>query len=105
MNESNSSKPKRRWSHLTPDRFLIALLAIGVLWKSELLIYFVVLTSAMSGLLRAFGNMDLGNTTISVSGLRWSYVVVVMGFVLLADVKRVRVPRYAWSPPTWTPIR
>jgi O-antigen ligase len=86
---------------------LLTLLAVGVLWKSELLIYFVVLTSALSGLLRAFGNLNVGNTTISVSGLRWGYVVVVMGFVLLADMKRVRIPRHALllaGLPCWTAL-
>ena len=58
------------------------------------LLYFVILTSAMAGLFRRFESLDIGVTGLSVSGFRW---VVVAGIGLLVigfNVQRIQIPRH-----------
>ncbi len=86
---------------------VLSLLAVSAMLRLELLIYFVILTSAPAGLLQTLDKVDLGNTTLSVSGLRWGYVLVVMAFIVLANFKKIRVPMYAVALaalPCWTSL-
>jgi O-antigen ligase len=60
-----------------------------------LLLYFVILTSALGSLPRAFESVEFGTTGLTVSGLRWGFVAGIIMLVLGANARRARVARPA----------
>lgn len=87
-----------------PPKFLpylvaaCVLLAIGFLCLARpvLLLYFVILTSVFSDLFGSFESIDIGGTQLTVSGFRWVLVAGVALFVILANLREIKLPRTFW---------
>jgi O-antigen ligase len=73
---------------------VLALLTAVMFVRPTLLFYFIILFSALSGLLRTFDSMDVGATTLTVSGLRWVWIAGMVVVLLGARFRRVYAPRY-----------
>jgi O-antigen ligase len=57
------------------------------------LLYFVIVTSALSGLLRVFDSLRFGVGGVSLSGLRWAFVFSLATGLLLINIRAARIPR------------
>ncbi len=57
------------------------------------LLYIVILTSALAGLLRAFESLQIGVGGVSLSGLRWVLLFGLAIVVLTANFASIRVPK------------
>lgn len=74
---------------------VFAAIAPMVLARPVWLLYFIILTSAVAGLLSV---ADTGQFAggISLSGLRWLFVAGMAAFVLFVNLRAVRINRSAW---------
>jgi O-antigen ligase len=72
------------------------LLAVGLLSLSKplLLLCFMVLTSALSGLLRSFESLSFGTTSLTVSGFRWVSIAGITLFVIGVNIRRTRLIKH-----------
>jgi hypothetical protein len=75
----------------------VALVVSGVLLLfciavPALLLYVVILTSALAGILRVVDSLSLGDGGVSLSGLRWLLFLALAVVVLAVNLERVRVP-------------
>jgi len=89
-------------SAIIPAEFLpyfigaFVLLGVGFLSLSKplLLFCFMILTSALSGLLRSFESLNFGTTTFTVSGFSWVFVACLTLLVIVLNIHRTRIPRH-----------
>jgi O-antigen ligase len=72
---------------------VLAVMSLLSLLKPIFLLYFVILTSAFGGLFRIFGALPVGGTSMTVSGFRWVIIAGIALFVVLANARRVKLPR------------
>jgi hypothetical protein len=85
-----------------PSKFLpytfsacvLAALAVAALFRPIWLLYFLILSSALSGVLRSFDRIEAGSTDISVSGLRWALLALLLSFIILRNIQRIVLPKY-----------
>jgi len=84
-------------------------IGISVLLRPLWLLYLVVATAALAGFLRNFDRMEVGDTSFSISGLRWAFFAAMILFILGRYLKDISIPRYyipflvfaAWAAIRW----
>lgn len=101
---------------LSPNRlqpFVVGTIMLGALGivslaRPHILIYFVIITASVSGLLRSFDAIGIGTAAVSLSGLRWVVMAGIAVFVVGMNVHRAHVPA-AFVPfialPAWAVVR
>lgn len=87
---------------------VLSALVLGTLARPMLLLYAVIASSAVASALRNEDAVDLGATSMSISGLRWVFIAVGALFLLSVNLRRLSVPVvYRWFLPflVWAGLR
>lgn len=72
---------------------VLSALVLGTLARPMLLLYAVIASSALTSVLRNDDAVELGATSLSISGLRWVFLAVGAGFILALNLRQVWIPR------------
>jgi O-antigen ligase len=81
----------RPW--LTAGGLCAALFVLATVARPTVPVYFVLLAAPLAGLLRNLETFEVEGATVSLSGLRWLMVVVVLLLVLVFRRCRIIIPR------------
>jgi O-antigen ligase len=74
--------------------FALLLIAFVSLLEPTFMLYFVILTSALAGMLRGFDSLQFGATQLTISGLRWAFVAAIVILLLVINARRLKIPRH-----------
>ncbi|MCB2213189.1 O-antigen ligase family protein [bacterium] len=74
---------------------IIILCAISIL-KPLLLVYFTVISASTSTIVKNIGNMNVGGTTMSTSGMRWALITFIAGVINLYYFRNKGIQRKYW---------
>jgi O-antigen ligase len=81
----------RLWLAASASAALV--LALAAIAYPPTLVYFVLLTSPFAGLLRQLEQIEVAGRTISLSGLRWLTVAIMLVTILVLRQRAIRVPK------------
>lgn len=91
--------PQMLKPHLLPmmvAAYLIAVFCMISIIKPMLLCYFIVLSATTQTMVRDIGQMSVGNTYMSTSGLRWGLVVIIAFVINLYYFRDKGVQKKYW---------
>jgi len=74
---------------------VLVLCALSVL-KPLLLVYFTIISASTSTIVKNIGNMSVGGTTMSTSGMRWALITFIAGVINLYYFRNKGIQRKYW---------
>ncbi|GIW61105.1 MAG: hypothetical protein KatS3mg087_2171 [Patescibacteria group bacterium] len=88
--------PEKYKAYLIGGVFMFGLVWILLRYTLASL-YLLVITSAMAGIFRGFDELttlSIGGTSVSLSGMRWIFLYLIMCFILVGNVGSFRIKKY-----------
>jgi len=74
--------------------YVFALVLVLAIAQPLLLIYFILISSATSSLIRILGKTDVGDTDMSTSGLRWLLIAAATIILNLSYLRKRAIPKH-----------